>query len=78
MDKMNDKIVYTPGPSEVRENVRLKRAEKTTNPDVDLDFCEFYKNTCDKMAKILKTKNDVYILSGEGMLGLEAACASLT
>ena len=30
------------------------------------------------MAKILKTKNDVYILSGEGMLGLEAACASLT
>lgn len=23
-------------------------------------------------------KNDVYILSGEGILGLEAACASLT
>ena len=66
MEKMNNKIVYTPGPSEVRENVRLKRAEKTTNPDVDVDFCEFYKNTCDKMAKILKTQNDVYILSGEG------------
>ena len=48
MEKMNNKIVYTPGPSEVRENVRLKRAEKTTNPDVDVDFCEFYKNTCDK------------------------------
>ena len=78
MEKMNNKIVYTPGPSEVRENVRLKRAEKTTNPDVDVDFCEFYKNTCDKMAKILKTQNDVYILSGEGILGLEAACASLT
>ena len=78
MNKMNDKIVYTPGPSEVRENVRLMRAEKTTNPDVDLDFCEFYKNTCDKMAQILKTTNDVYILSGEGILGLEAACASLT
>ena len=61
MDKMNDKIVYTPGPSEVRENVRLKRAEKTINPDVDLDFCEFYKNTCDKMAKILKTKNDLQL-----------------
>lgn len=78
MKKMNNKIVYTPGPSEVRENVRLMRAEKTTNPDVDLDFCEFYKNTCDKMARILKTKNDVYILSGEGILGLEAACASIT
>lgn len=78
MKKMNNKIIYTPGPSEVRENVRLMRAEKTTNPDVDLDFCEFYKNTCDKMARILKTKNDVYILSGEGILGLEAACASIT
>lgn len=78
MNKMNNKIVYTPGPSEVRENVRLMRAEKTTNPDVDVEFCEFYKNTCDKMAKILKTTNDVYILSGEGILGLEAACASLT
>ena len=78
MNNMNNKIVYTPGPSEVRENVRLMRAEKTTNPDVDVEFCEFYKNTCDKMAQILKTTNDVYILSGEGILGLEAACASLT
>ena len=28
MDKMNNKIVYTPGPSEVRENVRLKEQKK--------------------------------------------------
>ncbi|WP_343342801.1 alanine--glyoxylate aminotransferase family protein [Terrisporobacter petrolearius] len=75
---MNNKNVYMPGPSNVRENVRLARSIKTTNPDVDVDFVEFYKNTCDKMAKILNTKNDVYILSGEGILGLEAACASLT
>ncbi|UEL47203.1 pyridoxal-phosphate-dependent aminotransferase family protein [Terrisporobacter hibernicus] len=75
---MNNKNVYMPGPSNVRENVRLARSIKTTNPDVDVDFVEFYKNTCDKMAKIISTKNDVYILSGEGILGLEAACASLT
>ncbi|MBN9646108.1 alanine--glyoxylate aminotransferase family protein [Terrisporobacter glycolicus] len=75
---MNNKNVYMPGPSNVRENVRLARSIKTTNPDVDVDFVEFYKNTCDKMAKIINTKNDVYILSGEGILGLEAACASLT
>lgn len=30
------------------------------------------------MSSILNTENDVYILSGEGILGLEAACASLT
>lgn len=75
---MNNKYIYTPGPTQVRENVRLARAKETTNPDVDLDFVEFYKKSCDKMAKIMNTKNDVYILSGEGILGLEAACASLT
>ena len=75
---MNDKFVYTPGPTEVRENVRLSRAKATTNPDIDVMFFEFYKKTCDKIGKIINTKNDVYILSGEGILGLESACASLT
>lgn len=75
---MNNKFVYTPGPTIVRENVRLEIAKATTNPDVDMEFCEFYKNTCEKMGSILNTENDVYILSGEGILGLEAACASLT
>jgi len=75
---MNDKFVYAPGPTSVRENVRLERAKVTTNPDVDLEFVEFYKDTCDKIGKIINTNNPVYILSGEGILGLEAACASLT
>jgi aspartate aminotransferase-like enzyme len=75
---MNDKFVYAPGPTSVRENVRLERSKVTTNPDVDEEFVEFYKNTCDKIGKIIKTDNSVYILSGEGILGLEAACASLT
>lgn len=75
---MNNKFVYTPGPTRVRENVRLEIAKETTNPDIDVEFCEFYKNTCKKMSSILNTENDVYILSGEGILGLEATCASLT
>lgn len=75
---MNHKFVYAPGPTSVRENVRLERVKETTNPDVDLEFVEFYKDTCDKIGKIVNTKNPVYILSGEGILGLEAACASLT
>ena len=75
---MNNKFVYTPGPTRVRENVRLEIAKETTNPDIDVEFCEFYKNTCKKMSSILNTENDVYILSGEEILGLEAACASLT
>lgn len=75
---MNKKINYAPGPTETRENVRLARAEKTTNPDIDIDFVEFYKKTCEKFGNIIGTKNDVYILSGEGILGLEMTCASLT
>ena len=75
---MNHKFVYSPGPTSVRENVRLERSKVATNPDIDVEFVEFYKNTCNKIGEILNTKNTVYILSGEGILGLEAACATLT
>lgn len=68
----------TPGPVQVRENVRMARSLKTTNSDLDPVFYEEYKETCDKIAKMLHTTGTVYILSGEGILGLEAACASLT
>jgi aspartate aminotransferase-like enzyme len=70
--------IMTPGPTQVRENVRLARALETTNPDLDLQFYDFYKETCDRIGEFLNTKNEVRILSGEGILGLEAACASLT
>lgn len=70
--------IMTPGPTQVRENVRLARSKITTNPDVDLNFCEEYKQLCDNISKILKTKNETLVLAGEGILGLEAACASLT
>jgi len=70
--------IMTPGPTQVRENVRIARSLATTNPDIDLQFYEFYKETCEKISMFLKTSNQVRILSGEGILGLEAACASLT
>ena len=70
--------IMTPGPTEVRENVRMARALATTNPDLDSQFYEFYKETCERIGKFLKTENSTRILSGEGILGLEAACASLT
>jgi aspartate aminotransferase-like enzyme len=68
----------TPGPTQVSENVRLARSMECTNPDLDLQFYDFYKGTCLKIGEFLKTKNQVRILGGEGILGLEAACASLT
>lgn len=70
-------LIITPGPTEVNERVRMAMARPITNPDLDPDFFDFYDKTCDKLKKILKTKNDVLILSGEGILGLDAAMASL-
>lgn len=70
--------IMTPGPTQVSENVRLARAVQTTNPDLDLQFYEFYKETCERIGQFLNTSNEVRILNGEGILGLEAACASLT
>lgn len=70
--------LMTPGPTQVRENVRLARSLECTNPDIDEEFVEFYKETCLLISELLHTKNEAFILDGEGILGLEAACASLT
>ena len=70
--------VMTPGPTQVKENVRMARSLVCTNPDLDEDFVEFYKDTCELISSLLGTKNETLILDGEGILGLEAACASLT
>lgn len=70
--------IMTAGPTQVKENVRLARSLETTNPDLDVAFCEFYKETCDILQDLLHSTGTAYILGGEGILGLEAACASLT
>ena len=70
--------IMTPGPTQVRENVRMARSFVTTNPDLDLTFYDEYKELCDHLSSLLHTDNASYILNGEGILGLEAACASLT
>ena len=70
--------MMTPGPTMVAENVRMARSMEVGNPDLDLEFYDFYKETCELYSSLLHTKNESLILSGEGILGLEAAVASLT
>lgn len=70
--------IMTPGPTQVVENVRLARAQECTNPDLDEEFVEDYHNLCLLISKLLHTQNETIILDGEGILGLEAACASMT
>ena len=69
--------IMTAGPTRVRENVRMARSLEFTNPDLDLEFYEFYRETCKLFSKALNTENEAFRRGGEGMLGLEAACASL-
>ena len=70
--------IMTAGPTQVKENVRMARSLECTNPDLDIEFFDFYKETCQMLSKVTNTDNEAFILSGEGILGLEAACASLT
>lgn len=70
--------MMTPGPTMVAENVRMARSLETGNPDFDIDFYDYYKETCELYSELLHTENESLILSGEGILGLEAAVASLT
>lgn len=70
--------IMTAGPTQVRENVRMARSQECTNPDLDQEFFDFYRETCGLLSKALHTENEALILGGEGILGLEAACASLT
>lgn len=70
--------MMTPGPTMVADSVMQARSRIFGNPDVDTDFCEEYHTLCRELGEILHTENEVYILGGEGILALEAACASLT
>lgn len=70
--------IMTAGPTQVRENVRMARSRVCTNPDLDQAFFDFYKETCGLLSKAMHTDHQALILGGEGILGLEAACASLT
>ena len=75
---MRYKPNYAPGPTEVRENVRLARAKRTNNSDFDKTFVRYYREVSQKMGQVMGTTNEVLLLVGEGILALEAACASLT
>lgn len=69
--------MMTPGPTMTASSVMEARSRQFGNPDVDEQFCEEYHRICQSLGDLLHTKNEVYILGGEGILALEAACASL-
>ncbi|WP_306052886.1 pyridoxal-phosphate-dependent aminotransferase family protein [Natronococcus wangiae] len=83
----DDRLRMTPGPTEVPGAVRQAMSEPTPNPDIESEFFEFYRSLTEKLETIYRagtaadgaddTGRDVVVLGGEGILGLEAAVASL-
>ena len=75
--RLEGKLVFTPGPTEVSPRVREAMALPVANSDLDPEFAGLYRATCAALQQLLHTRHDVLILAGEGLLGLEAAIASL-
>ncbi len=76
----------TPGPTAVPEPVRDAMSRELINPDVDPRFREIYDRLTGRLATVYGVDpsvpaaeggRDVVALGGEGILGLEAAVASL-
>ncbi len=67
------------GPTRVHPAVMQARSLPFPNPDQDLDFVEAYHRLCQDLSTLLgSSAHETLILGGEGILGLEAAIASLT
>ncbi len=74
---MKEVMIMSPGPTEVHEEVRYAMAKAATIPEGHPDFLDYYLSIEKKLKNIFNTENDICILNGEGILGLEAAMASL-
>jgi pyridoxamine---pyruvate transaminase len=68
-------FTMTGGPNEVSARV-LHAISRQTLYHYDPLFLDLYRETTEKVKAVFQTKNDVIILHGEAILGLEAAAAS--
>jgi aspartate aminotransferase-like enzyme len=70
-------LMYTPGPTMVPASVLKAMSRQIVNPDLDPDFPDWFLETAQKTGEIIKTKEEVLLLPGEGMLALDAALNSV-
>ena len=70
-------MLFTPGPTAVPADVREAMAQPQPNSAVQSEFADRYDRLCDNLQQVYDTDHDVIVPGGEGILGLEAAIASL-
>ena len=73
----HERLVMTPGPTELPAPVREAMSQPIQNPDVEPAFTDRYRSLLEQLATVYGTDDDIVILAGEGMLGLEASVTSL-
>jgi len=71
------RLLMTPGPTALPPDVREAMSRPIRNPDVEPEFRECYRSLLEKVASVYGTDDEVLILGGEGMLGLDASVGSL-
>jgi len=70
-------MLFTPGPTAVPPEVREAMADPQPNSSVQPEFADRYEQLCENLQTVYDTEHDVIVPGGEGILGLEAAIASL-
>ncbi|SEA36786.1 aspartate aminotransferase [Haloplanus vescus] len=69
-------MLMTPGPTALPPSVREAMSHELLNPDVDPVFADRYDALLEKLGVAFGTDDEIVVLGGEGILGLEAAIAS--
>jgi len=65
-----------PGPTELSSEVLNTMSRPLPAHYMD-DWVPMYRETVDLTKKVLRTKNDTFIITGSGSAGMEAACATI-
>lgn len=73
---MNNQIYLVPGPILIPQTIKNVYQHDFGSADLSPEFLELYTATEKLWQQILKTKNQVVFMTGEGMLGLWAALKS--
>ena len=69
-------IPMVPGPVIVPEKIRQVYLEPYGSADLETEFIELYTRTQRRLKEIFNTRDDIVIMSGEGMLALWSALKS--
>jgi aspartate aminotransferase-like enzyme len=70
-------LLFTASPTDLPPEVRKALSRQLLHPDLDPEFFDLYEKVVKSVSKIMGTRNDLFIMAGEGMLALDSAVGNL-